>query len=267
MSGSFSVGAMKFLAWFRIALSALLLAGMTGCAPSGQSQTDEEKEPHFLEGRNCINSMDYPGAVEKFEQAIEVNPHSAAAHFQLGWLYEEKVPDAAAAIYHFQQFLKLRPNSDNAEVIKQHINNCKQDLAKTVLPLPVTPGMQRQFEQLAEENKRLKDELEQWKGYAARLQTLTGQLAQASASLRTPSNAQIQSVQQNPGGSNAGSATRSGRQSVPIGATRTYNVQSGDSLYSIAKKYGVRLDALKAANPNVDPNRLRIGQSLNVPSP
>jgi hypothetical protein len=126
----------------RCALAFLLLACLDGCLPSSQSQMEEEKEPHFLAGKSCINNMDYKGAIDEFEKALEANPHSASAHFQLGWLYEEKEPDPAAAIYHYEQFLKLRPNSDNAEVIAQHITNCKQDLAKTVLPLPVTPGMQ-----------------------------------------------------------------------------------------------------------------------------
>ena len=41
--------------------------------------------------------MDYKGAIESFSKALEVNPRSAKAHFELGWLYEEKDPDPAAA--------------------------------------------------------------------------------------------------------------------------------------------------------------------------
>jgi LysM repeat protein len=44
-------------------------------------------------------------------------------------------------------------------------------------------------------------------------------------------------------------------------------VQSKDAFYSIAKKYGVKVDALMAANPGVEPRRLKIGQTLNIPSP
>ncbi len=267
MFRSFSVGAMTFLSCFlRIALAVLLFAGLTGCTPSG-NQADEEKEPHFLEGMSCINSMDYSGALEKFEQALEVNPHSAAAHFQLGWLYE-KAPDPAAAIYHFQEYLKLRPAAENAEVIKQHINNCKQDLAKTVLPLPVTPGMQRQFEQLAEENKQLKEQIDQWKAYAARLEALTNQIAQVGVRAGTSLNAQTQSAPQNSvGPATPGIAARSGQASVQPPTGRTHIVQSGDTLASIAKKYGVKLDALKAANPDVTPTRMRPGQTIKLPSP
>ena len=75
---TFSVGL------FRAAL--LLLAGLllSGCLPSAPG--DEEKEPYFLAGKSRVNTMDFKGAVESFEKAVEVNPKSAPAHFELGWL-------------------------------------------------------------------------------------------------------------------------------------------------------------------------------------
>ena len=96
---TFSVGL------FRTAL--LLLAGLvlSGCLPS--APRDEEKEPYFLAGKSRVNTMDFKGAIESFEKAVEVNPKSAAAHFELGWLYDQKESDPAAAIYHYERFLKL----------------------------------------------------------------------------------------------------------------------------------------------------------------
>ena len=44
-----------------------------------------------------------------------------------------------------------------------------------------------------------------------------------------------------------------------------YTVRSGDSFYSIARRYGTGLDLLLAANPGLDPDNLRIGQQLVVP--
>ena len=82
---------MKFLAGIPSG-SALLLAGvlLAGCLPSAQNQSDEEKEPHYLAGKNHVNAMDYKGAIESFEKALEVNPQSGLAHFELGWLYDQK---------------------------------------------------------------------------------------------------------------------------------------------------------------------------------
>ena len=225
---------------------------------------EEEKEPHFLAGTSCVNNMDYKGAIDEFEKALEANPHSASAHLQLGCLYEEKEPDPAAAIYHYQQFLKLRPGSDNAEVIAQHITNCKQDLAKAVLPLPVTPGMQREFEGLAEENKRLHEEIEKWRAYASRLQP-AGSPAPPAATNSKPAQAEVTAPAPPPHpASNPASANRLPETTSPA---HTYMVKSGDSLYSIARKGGFKLDALLSANPGLDPKRLRVGQTLNLPPP
>ena len=92
------------------ALAVLFGAALGVCAPD-QGQTDEEKEPHFVLGQSRVNAMDYQGAIDAFEESLETNPRSAAAHFELGWLYEEKASDPASAIYHYKRYLKLNPNA------------------------------------------------------------------------------------------------------------------------------------------------------------
>ncbi len=45
-----------------------------------------------------------------------------------------------------------------------------------------------------------------------------------------------------------------------------YIIQSGDTFKKIALKYKISLSSLLAANPGVDPNKLRIGQQIQVPT-
>jgi len=45
-----------------------------------------------------------------------------------------------------------------------------------------------------------------------------------------------------------------------------YTVAHGDTLGKIAKKHGVSLSALKAANPGVDPAKLKVGQKITLPA-
>lgn len=45
-----------------------------------------------------------------------------------------------------------------------------------------------------------------------------------------------------------------------------YIVQSGDSLYAIAVRNGLALDALREANPEINPQALQIGQQLRLPA-
>jgi LysM repeat protein len=53
---------------------------------------------------------------------------------------------------------------------------------------------------------------------------------------------------------------------VPEAAGTEYVVVKGDSLAKIAKKNGVTLSALKAANPGVEPTKLKVGQKLSIPA-
>ena len=47
---------------------------------------------------------------------------------------------------------------------------------------------------------------------------------------------------------------------------RTYIVKRGDTPSAIARQHGVKLEALTAANPSLNPRRLKIGQTLTIPA-
>lgn len=51
----------------------------------------------------------------------------------------------------------------------------------------------------------------------------------------------------------------------PSGGTTTYTVQRGDTLYSIARRYGTTVEAIAAANGIANPSRIRVGQTLTIP--
>lgn len=249
--------------FWRMVFASLLWVSLSGCFSSGSSQLDEEKEPHFMLGKSRETAMDYEGAIEAFEKAAEVNPQSASAHLELGLLYERNDTDDAAAIYHFQKFLKLRPNSDNAEVIKQHILGCKQVLARAISLGPISQSQQRELEKLAEENKMLRDEVERWRAYYKDHSVLPPTTANLSSNAVAPvsSNDSTSAPHEN-----AVEAPRSpSSANTPTQAARSYKVQSGDTMSSIARKHSVKLEALMSANPGVEPKKLRVGQMLNVP--
>lgn len=250
----------------RFALAAVCVGLLLcGCQPVGSGATDEEKEPQFLIGRSRVNAMNFRGAIEAFEQALQMNPQSAAAHFELGWLYAEKEADPAAAIYHYQRYLQLRPKADNAETIQSHILRLKQELAKAALPIPPSTEIQRQLEHLTAENRRLQGELDQLQKALMQAQAANSGRAtlgggairdRAVAPQTTNSNTFIGS--QNTGGRNPASRADAVEQ-------RSHRVQAGETPASIARHYNLSVDALLAANPGLNPRRIQVGQILKLP--
>ncbi len=257
---------------------------------------DEEKEPHFVLGQSRVQAMDYPDAITAFEESLEANPHSAQAHYQLAMLFEnqDSVADPAAAIYHYEQYLKYDPQAVNADLIKQHIGACKQKLAADVLQLPSAPAAQQQLEKLADENRRLHDQLAQWQTYYAAQQAAARTnppSPQYNYQAPTPATPQTRATSLTPDdvtpgpaeSANPGSATTPANATTTASATthstehrtsaakpaapRTHAVLRGETMASIARKYGVSLAALEEANPYVTPKKLKAGQVLNLPAP
>jgi LysM repeat protein len=250
---------------FRGAL--LLLAGgvLCGCLRPVSNQVDEEKESHFLLARSRFSKMDYQGALESYEKALEVNPRSAAAHLELATtivylldsdkVIDQKDVDQAAAIYHFQQYLKLRPKALNAQNIKDRIVVLKRAL-----------GSGQELQRLENENRRLREELERGRFAGISSEGPTNSPVQASlpASAVKPSTPNTSSSRKPP----PSAVTTSSPPSVLVMTMqRTHTVKPGETAATIASRYSVRLEALNAANPKLTLRHLRPGQTLNIPAP
>jgi LysM repeat protein len=72
----------------------------------------------------------------------------------------------------------------------------------------------------------------------------------------------------------ATAVTRPATTAPPVGTTSStvrggteYTVQPGDTIVDIAKKFGVSVNAILAANNLTDPNRITVGQKLRIPGP
>ena len=262
--------------WVPALLSAAFFVAASGCSPMDQGAQDEEKEAHYVLGKSRVNAMNYAGAIEAFEESLEANPHSAPAHYQLAILYDnqESVADPAAAIYHYQQCLKHDPKFQNADVISGRVDVCKQKLAENVMQLPSTPAAQQQLEKLAEDNRRLREQLTQWQAAYFALKT-NPPVVQNNPPAQNIFPAPLRTTSATPDNTNttttvapASTATPPRKSAPPkTAAPRTHTVARGETLASIARSHGVSLSALEAANPSVNPRKLKAGQVLNLPAP
>jgi LysM repeat protein len=254
----------------------------SGCFPVAESDSDEKKDPYYLAGRSKANAMDYQGALEAFEKALEANPHSAAAHYELGVLQEQRFNNYPAAIYHYEKFLKLNPKSPQAQFIAPRIEACNQEIAKSVSFGPVTEPLQREVQRLAAENLQLRHQLAVLQTQAMQLRAAldlaaTNPLGRTLPPFASPgpqTNALVPpspTPSPTPPAVSTGAAVRArpaasspSRPSAVV--PRRHVVRSGETFYAIARRYGLPPDALLKANPGMDPRRLKVGQSLVVPT-
>ena len=223
-------------------LCCALAFALAGCRP-GAGGGDEQKEPYFLRGKNRLQARDYVGAIEGFEKALDVNPRSASAHFELGILYEQQQGDYAAALYHYQKAVTLRSDMPSADLARQRIQECKRELAKTV----ITPVSY----------------------YAGRgLPTNTPPFVPPITSQSNAARAEVTPTRVEPARADTASRTDlTARAQTPPTARRLHTISAGENFGIIAKRYRISTAALQSANPTIDERRLRPGQALVIPPP
>jgi tetratricopeptide (TPR) repeat protein len=237
---------------------------LAGCRP-GAGGGDEQKEPYFLRGKNRLQARDYVGAIEGFEKALDVNPRSASAHFELGILYEQQQGDYAAALYHYQKAVTLRGDMPSADLARQRIQECKRELAKTVITPVSTQNLQKTVDDLRAENALLKQQLQSWQSYYAGRGLPTNTPPSAAPSNQTPSTSTP--------GTTTPTRPVSSRPEPQIQApattsqNRLHTITSGETFGTIARRYRISTAALQSANPTIDARRLRPGQALVIPPP
>lgn len=235
---------------------------LAGCSPiTSETDADDRKNPDLAKGLSRKNAMDYKGAIEAFESALERNPRSAVAHLELGLLYEQNINDYATAIHHYQKHLKFQPNSRYAEMIRGRISSCKLELAKSVALSAVDQQVHSAMSKLTTENALLRQEVQQLKMQLAQHSNATPNIPAVIATHSSPL-------------TNYGTELASDvRQEKPLSAkpvpetlrARRHEVALKETAFAICRRYNIHLADLRAANPGVNLERLHPGQWLNLP--
>jgi LysM repeat protein len=258
---------------FHRSIIVLLFLLLAGCRP-GSGGGDEQKEPYFLAGKNRLQSRDYQGAIEMFEKALDVNPRSASAHFELGILYEQQQGDYPAALYHYQKAVTLRSDMLSADLARQRIQECKRELAKSVVMPVSTQNLQKTIDELRADNQVLKQQLQAWQTYYGGRGVVASNGYPPGAPVVPPAVPPTNIARVNPPAppaTNTGSRpvapiAQQTNRTVPPASSRLHTVASGETLTGIARRYRISPAALQSANPTVDAKRMRPGQALVIPA-
>ncbi len=253
-----------------LALTLMLCLGLSGCSPTPETGLDEQKNPYYLAGKEKLGALDYKGAVEAFERAVEDNPRSALAHFELGVLFDQHEHDYASALYHYNKALKLRPKGYPAENIRPRVQACKQELVKADSLAIINPGALRETENLRTENAALRNQLEQLRAELASRSTVVISTATPGRQTTGTRDSSGPTTTASPSVATArprmDTLAPSRSTTAATSRMRTHSVKAGESPYSIARKYSINVKSLLSANPGLEPRKMAVGQVLNLPS-
>ena len=178
---------------------------------------------------------DFERAVNLYEAALDDSPRDAEVHYKLALIYDDKLNDPVSALHHFKRYLALSPNGPHAKDVKDSI---KRDEVAALTALSGDSVITRvEAARLRNENLTLHKQLEERPAPRTILEKSDGSGARKAGARK---------------------------------AGQTYVVQSGDTLFSISRKFynsPKRWKAIFEANKrNIrDPKDLTVGQTLVIP--
>lgn len=214
-------------------LSVMFVFALAGCdrmMTSRHAQLVKDADTKSAQG-------DFLRAINLYEAALDDSPHCPEVHYKLALLYDDKMKDSLNALHHFKRYLVLSPNGTHANEVR---NFMKHDEIALVTSLSGDSVVTRaEAARLRNENLSLRKDLEE-----------------RSAKQRIA-----------PDKPQTGESPKPG---APKSGSRSYVVQSGDTLASISRKFyktPARWKKILQANKqNIDnPEKLKIGQDLIIP--
>ncbi len=102
-------------------------------------------------GNALVEKAHYDLAIKKYRKALELNPNDSWSHHNLGVVYDFYLNDMKKALYHYRQYLHLKPVSEQAGEIRERV--LEMELGKIVTPkLP----LKMDFDQYQKDLKNVK---------------------------------------------------------------------------------------------------------------
>ena len=214
-----------------VCLFLFFVCALVGC----DRVSDSRYEQLMQDADNKSAQGDFERAVNLYEAALNDSPRGAEVHYKLALLYDDKLNDPVSALHHFKRYLALKPNGPLAKDVKDSI---KRDEIAALTTLSGDSVITRaEASRLRNENLTLHKQLEERGTSRTALEKLERSNVKKAGSKKTD---------------------------------QTYVVQSGDTLFSISRKFynsPKRWKAILEANRKSirNPKDLTVGQTLLIP--
>jgi len=212
----------------------LLLAGCDD-GSRADSRTLDVDDPEFRQGQTFHKQGEIRKALECYLKVIDNRKGAAESHLEAGRMYLE-LQDPLPAIYHFNQYIRLKPTSEQANIVRQLIKTAEKQFMQQLPGRPMEPDalggsdLNAKLRNLQLENEKLKRELADYNRTQKALV-----LPPKTTSEKTPD------------------APKTGDEPAKPQRDRQYTVAKGDTLNSISKKtYGDTAHVSAIFNANRD---------------
>ncbi len=214
-------------------LSAALAAG-AGCGHDvARLDARETSDPMLRRAAEKAAAGDAEYAIDLYRKALDLEPKLARASLDMAILLHDVKQAYVPALYHYQRYLVLRPNTQKRDLIENRMRLARQSLAAELSPQAADRAVQNELAELRKVHAQLQ----------TRYQALQRELAQA----RTP-------------------APPAPDEPTAETASKTHVVRPGENLTHIAQRYGVEVADMVEINGLRNPNAIVAGQKLIVPA-
>ncbi|HEX3728622.1 MAG TPA: LysM peptidoglycan-binding domain-containing protein [Opitutaceae bacterium] len=260
--------------WARLILGAAAVLVLAGCGGESAPMANETDEPLYKEGQRLEHEGRYQEALaDYFKLIVKRGDQAPQSHLEAGAIELIYIKDPFAAVYHFNRYLELEPNSPNAADVRGQIAVAKREFLRSLPGQPtddktLAVASLDELERLRQENSSLRAQLTEARGSSAPPPPVYA----APAPVSPP--AAAESAPAPVAADEAAPVAPPTRPAAPAPAPaahpagRTYTVVAHDSFFSIARKlYGTptkaRIQAIQQANPGV--SSLKPGMVLHLP--
>lgn len=118
-----------------VILGVMLLS--VGCGRVGQQDLRERDNRVVARAYEELEAGNHKDAAALLRKALDNYPTLARPHLDLAIILHERRADYIRAIYHYQRYLELRPESEKAAMIGQRIDLAREALTRELGVVPV----------------------------------------------------------------------------------------------------------------------------------
>lgn len=248
-----------------------------GACSSGElSIVNETEERQFKLAKEFQSQGRYEDALITYLGLISIRRESPESHLEVGYIYLNTLKDPVRAIFYFDRYLELKPESERIIQVKQLIETAKLEFLRQLPTKPFQGDVDRIdlleiIEKLKKENDTLKLK---YNKALLEIKAKRGQEAmnQVSISLNEMIPNDGNSSQSEGGNltSNIASSSNATGMVDPREVPKSYVVLAGDTLSKISEKfYGTanRWNDIYQANRDTlsSARSLKVGQELLIP--